>query len=216
MASAASGASGASAGAGPRLPRILVLHGPNLNLLGRREPEVYGTTSLAAIDAALRRRAATSGVEVDTFQSNHEGALIDRLHEAPGRYRGVILNPGGYAHTSVALRDAVAAVVGLLKVVVIPLLLRRVRRLVRNARETRPLVNVATSLLAAAGLCLLAYAAARPLVAVAETPTARATPVGLSLVLIGFFLAATRHRAMPAGRPARHRPDHGLRVSSPR
>lgn len=113
MASAASGASGASAGAGPRLPRILVLHGPNLNLLGRREPEVYGTTSLAAIDAALRRRAATSGVEVDTFQSNHEGALIDRLHEAPGRYRGVILNPGGYAHSSVALRDAVAAVVGL-------------------------------------------------------------------------------------------------------
>lgn len=90
----------------------------------------------------------------------------------------------------------VAVVVGLLKVVIIPLLLRRVHRLVRNARETRPLVNVATSLLAAAGLCLLAYAAARPLVEVAEAPTARATPVGLSLVLIGFFLAATRHRAI--------------------
>ncbi|ADU50341.1 3-dehydroquinate dehydratase [Thermaerobacter marianensis DSM 12885] len=93
--------------------RILVLHGPNLNLLGRREPEVYGTVTLEAVDAALRERAARHGVEVDTFQSNHEGTLIDRLHGAPGRYRGVILNPGGYAHTSVALRDAVAAVTGL-------------------------------------------------------------------------------------------------------
>lgn len=90
----------------------------------------------------------------------------------------------------------VAVVVGVLKVIVIPLLLRRVHRLVPGARETRPLVNVAASLLAAAGLSLLAYAAARPLVEAAASPTARATPIGLALVLIGFFLAATRHRAV--------------------
>lgn len=90
----------------------------------------------------------------------------------------------------------VAVLVGALKVVVIPLLLRRVHRLVPGARETRPLVNVASSLLAAAGLSLLAYAAARPLVEAAASPTARATPIGLALVLIGFFLAATRHRAV--------------------
>lgn len=90
----------------------------------------------------------------------------------------------------------VAVVIGVLKVIVIPLLLRRVHRLVPGARETRPLVNVASSLLAAAGLSLLAYVAARPLVEAAGTPTARATPIGLALVLIGFFLAATRHRAV--------------------
>jgi hydrogenase-4 component E len=90
----------------------------------------------------------------------------------------------------------VALLVGLFKVVLIPLLLRRVHRLVPGARETRPLVNVASSLLAAAGLSLVAYAAARPLVEAASTPTARATPIGLTLVLIGFFLAATRQRAV--------------------
>lgn len=88
----------------------------------------------------------------------------------------------------------VAVVIGVLKVIVIPLLLSRVHRLVPDARETRPLVNVSSSLLAAAGLSLLAYAAARPLASV--TPTARAAPVGLALVLIGFFLAATRRRAI--------------------
>jgi hydrogenase-4 component E len=91
---------------------------------------------------------------------------------------------------------AVAVGIGLLKVVIIPLLLLRVVRLVPDARETRPLVNVASSLLAAAGLSLLAYAAARPLVDAASSPTARATPIGLAVVLIGFFLAATRRRAV--------------------
>ncbi len=90
----------------------------------------------------------------------------------------------------------VAGVIGLLKVVIVPLLLLRVLRLVPDARETRPLANVASSLLAAAGLSLLAYASARPLVEAAATPTARAAPVGLALVLIGFFLAATRQRAV--------------------
>jgi len=88
---------------------ILVLHGPNLNLLGEREPEVYGRTSLADIDAKLRELAAERGAHIETFQSNHEGALIDRIQAARGRYQGIIINPGGFTHSSVALRDALVA-----------------------------------------------------------------------------------------------------------
>jgi 3-dehydroquinate dehydratase-2 len=89
--------------------RILVLHGPNLNLLGSRQPDVYGTTSLAEIDAGLAREAAGLGAELDALQSNHEGALIDALHSARDRYDGVVINAGALSHTSLALRDAVAA-----------------------------------------------------------------------------------------------------------
>ena len=89
---------------------ILVLHGPNLNLLGQREPDVYGVRTLADIDAALREMGKTLGCEIAAFQSNHEGELIDALHRARGQHDGVVFNPGGYTHTSVALRDAVAAI----------------------------------------------------------------------------------------------------------
>ncbi|MFO7173850.1 MAG: type II 3-dehydroquinate dehydratase [Bacillota bacterium] len=92
------------------MARVLVLHGPNLNLLGTREPEVYGTVTLAEIDRMLVERGKALGLEVDCFQSNHEGELIDRLHAARGVYDAVVLNPGALTHYSYALRDAVAAV----------------------------------------------------------------------------------------------------------
>ena len=89
---------------------ILVLHGPNLNLLGTREPQIYGAMTLAEIDARLKDEGEQLGIEVRCLQSNHEGALIDALHDARGWAAGVIINPGGYTHTSVALRDAISAI----------------------------------------------------------------------------------------------------------
>ncbi|HEX2202334.1 MAG TPA: type II 3-dehydroquinate dehydratase [Longimicrobium sp.] len=90
--------------------RIAVVHGPNLNLLGTREPEVYGRATLADVDDALRRLAAELGAEVEVHQSNHEGALVDFVQEAGPRVDGFVVNAGAYTHTSVALADALAAV----------------------------------------------------------------------------------------------------------
>ncbi|WP_300550876.1 type II 3-dehydroquinate dehydratase [Roseovarius sp.] len=89
---------------------ILILNGPNLNLLGTRQPEVYGHTTLADIEAMCRNKAKALDVELGFFQSNHEGALVDEIQAARGRFDGIILNAGAYTHTSVALRDAISSV----------------------------------------------------------------------------------------------------------
>lgn len=90
--------------------KILVMNGPNLNLLGEREPGIYGNESLESINAALTLEGKALGAELDFFQSNHEGELIDRLHSARGEYSAVILNAGAYTHYSIAIRDAIAAI----------------------------------------------------------------------------------------------------------
>lgn len=90
---------------------ILVLHGPNLNLLGTREPAIYGSTTLEQINAGLVQLGADRGISLQTFQSNHEGALVDRVHQAVAdRIRFIVINPAAFTHTSVALRDAFAGV----------------------------------------------------------------------------------------------------------
>lgn len=90
--------------------KLLVLNGPNLNLLGTREPQTYGATTLPEVEATLAAQAAALGVAINCFQSNHEGALIDRIHAARGTVDAIVINPGGLTHTSVALRDALAGV----------------------------------------------------------------------------------------------------------
>lgn len=88
--------------------KILILHGPNLNLLGQREPGVYGTLTLSEINERLEADADDLQVAIECRQSNHEGTLIDWIHEAMGQFDGLVINPGGYTHTSVAIRDAIA------------------------------------------------------------------------------------------------------------
>jgi 3-dehydroquinate dehydratase-2 len=89
---------------------ILVLNGPNLNLLGKREPAIYGSQTLQDINDDLSQLAKSLGVTLVFFQSNHEGALVDAIQDALNRYQGILINPGAYTHTSVAIRDAIAAV----------------------------------------------------------------------------------------------------------
>lgn len=88
--------------------RVLVLHGPNLNTLGEREPEIYGRVTLPQIDTELTRLGGELGLEVHTFQSNSEGALVDRIQAARGQYHALLINPAAYTHTSVAIRDAIS------------------------------------------------------------------------------------------------------------
>jgi 3-dehydroquinate dehydratase-2 len=101
---------GGEQGGNERAMRVLVLHGPNLNLLGRREPAIYGSLTLGEIDDAMHRLARELGMELRIVQSNHEGVLIDAIHNAIGWAGGILINAGAYTHTSYALRDAIAAV----------------------------------------------------------------------------------------------------------
>jgi 3-dehydroquinate dehydratase-2 len=92
----------------PSSPRIIVIHGPNLNLLGRREPEIYGRATLDEINTHLVALGAQLGLTLDTFQSNHEGAIVDRIQQTAGVYDGLIINAAAFTHTSIAIRDALA------------------------------------------------------------------------------------------------------------
>jgi 3-dehydroquinate dehydratase-2 len=92
------------------MPRVLVIHGPNLNLLGRREIEIYGSLTLDEINKMIEKEAADCGLEVEFFQSNHEGAIVDRIQETVGAFDCIIINPAAYTHYSIAVRDALAAV----------------------------------------------------------------------------------------------------------
>ena len=88
--------------------KILVIHGPNLNMLGQREPEIYGDQSLDEINAQLLKLGEKLGMEIDTFQSNHEGEIVDRIQLAVGSCDGILINPAAYTHTSIAIRDALS------------------------------------------------------------------------------------------------------------
>jgi 3-dehydroquinate dehydratase-2 len=92
------------------MARILVIHGPNLNLLGSREPEVYGKTTIADIDSGLMKLARSKGAELEIFQSDHEGQIVERIGKAKGKFDAILINPAAYTHTSVAIRDAISAV----------------------------------------------------------------------------------------------------------
>ena len=92
------------------MKKILIINGPNLNLLGTREPEVYGNLTLNEIESKLKALAQKLGVEIECFQSNHEGELVDKIGNAKNNFDGIIINPAAYTHTSVAIRDAIAAV----------------------------------------------------------------------------------------------------------
>ena len=92
------------------MKKILVIHGPNLNLLGKREPEIYGKLRLEDINKKLKRYAKELKASVEIFQSNHEGEIVDAIGSAPGKYDAIVINPAAYTHTSVAIRDAVASI----------------------------------------------------------------------------------------------------------
>ncbi len=89
--------------------KILIIHGPNLNLLGKREPEIYGRTTLDEINSLLKKESDTLGIEIEFFQSNSESEIVSRIQETMGKFDGIVINPAAYTHTSVAIRDAVAS-----------------------------------------------------------------------------------------------------------
>lgn len=158
------------------MTRILIIHGPNLNLLGEREPALYGTLSLEELNSKLGREARGLGLEAEFFQSNHEGELIDRLHRARSEVSGVLLNPGGFTHTSISLRDAVAALsIPVLEVHLSNLFAREdFRRVDRIAPVCRGVIMGLGALSYSAGLHAL-----RSLLLGDDPPTESGPPAGM-------------------------------------
>jgi 3-dehydroquinate dehydratase II len=150
--------------------RVLVVHGPNLNLLGEREPGVYGRVRLAEVDRRLRELGRELGMEVETFQSNSEGAIVDRIQLARGRCDVLLINPAGYTHTSVAIRDAVLA----LGVPAIEVHLSNVYRR-ESLRHRSTLADIVNGRIMGFGAdsYLLALRAAKGLAEIAAPPAAR-------------------------------------------
>lgn len=126
--------------------KILVIHGPNLNMLGKREPEVYGTNSLGDINKGLTELGKKLGLGIDFFQSNHEGAIVDKIQNAFQKYEGLIINPAAYSHTSIAIRDAIL----LLKVPVIEVHLSNIYKR-EPFRHKSMIADVATATLCGFG-----------------------------------------------------------------
>lgn len=137
---------------------LLVIHGPNLNLLGKREPDIYGTTTLALINEQMSQRANQLGLQLQCVQTNHEGKIVDLLQEAEQDYKAVIINPAAYTHTSVAIRDAVAAI----SIPVIEIHLSRIsnRESFRQTSLTAPVCAGTISGFGASGYLLAVEAAA--------------------------------------------------------
>jgi 3-dehydroquinate dehydratase-2 len=161
--------------------RVLVIHGPNLNLLGEREPSVYGTMTLAEVDQRIKALARELGIRVEVVQSNHEGTIVDRLHAARGRYGSIVLNAGALTHASYALRDAIASI----PVPVIEVHLSNVhaREPFRSTSVISPVVKgqiigfgVHSSLLGLRAALVLAEAAAPPAPAPSHPAPAAARP----------------------------------------
>ncbi|MBW1699083.1 MAG: type II 3-dehydroquinate dehydratase [Deltaproteobacteria bacterium] len=126
--------------------QVLVIHGPNLNMLGKRQPAIYGTTSLDEINADLKRTAKTLGLMIETFQSNHEGEIVEKIQQAADTCNGIIINPAAYTHSSIAIRDALL----LLKAPIIEIHLSNIDS--REAfRRTSMIADIATARIAGFG-----------------------------------------------------------------
>ncbi|MGD9334058.1 MAG: type II 3-dehydroquinate dehydratase [Desulfobacterales bacterium] len=126
---------------------VLVIHGPNLNMLGKREPEIYGNTTLDETNSDLERLGEKLGLTVETFQSNHEGAIVDKIQEAVARQKGIIINPAAYTHTSIAIRDALL----LLDIPVIEVHLSNIYKR-ESFRQTSIIADVATAQISGFGV----------------------------------------------------------------
>ena len=120
--------------------KILVIHGPNLNMLGMREPQIYGHQTLEEINTALKAQAKQLGIEIESFQSNHEGDLVDRIQQAHDAFDGIIINPAAYTHTSIAIRDALS----LLNIPVVEIHLSNINKR-ESFRHTSLIADVATA-----------------------------------------------------------------------